>query len=531
MPSVEILVTAFLAVMVIASFIALKARVPYTLVLVFLGIILAFTSALPSLGQGPIQSMFQSIVSQMRLLYDQMVGGSEGGLFVGLVVPPLLFEAMLHIKSSDLRSSIKPAIILATVGVLISTIVGGFVLWKIAGLGLGVSFLFASLISPTDVATVLEIFRRARVPSKLRTLMDTEAAFNDATAIVAFSIVLASISYKSVSIISALSGFALTFAGGVLIGLLVAFVSEILTSLTSDRLTETILTIAAVYGSYALASTIGASGLIAVTVVGLYFGNITFKSSMGPSTRQAVVLFWEFAAFVGNSVAFLFIGFRTDVLKLAAAIIPILLAYLAVTVARAASTYPILTILDRVDDKIPLKWRNVTMLGGMRGALSIALAASIPLTVISSPDSDMISTLVLGVAFLSISFQAAFLYRYIRRKFPEEQAALIASLDVRLSHVVETIESLRRLKADGRISDADYSEKLEEEKDEMKDVLKEIESVVDKKHQLRIRASELYTSVLTLPSIRAKQVLSLGRKKNSEEEKAPKDEDEKKAQT
>ncbi|MDG6906225.1 MAG: sodium:proton antiporter [Nitrososphaerota archaeon] len=527
MPSVEILVTAFLAVMVVASFIALRARVPYTLVLVFLGILLAFTSALPALGQGPIQNIFESIVNQMSVIYNQMVAGSEGGLFVGLVVPPLLFEAMLHIKSTDLRSSIKPAIILATVGVLISTLVGGFILWKLAGLSLSIAFLFSSLISPTDVATVLEIFRRVRVPSRLATLMDTEAAFNDATGIVAFSVVLASISLKSVPVISALSGFALTFAGGVLIGLLVAFVSELVTSLTSDRLTETILTIASVYGSYALASSLGASGLIAVTVVGLYFGNITFKSAMGPSSREAVELFWEFAAFVGNSVAFLFIGFRTDVFKLAAAIIPILLAYVAVTAARAASTYPILTLLDRFGDKIPLKWRNVTMLGGMRGALSIALAASIPLTVISSSDSSTISTLVLGVAFISISLQAAFLFRYIKRRFPEEQAGLIDSLDVRLSNVVEAIESLRKSKLEGSISDAVYADRLERERDEMKDVLKEIEAVVDSKHLLRIRASELYSSVLTLPSTRARQVFGLGRKKSEEEKKTSEPKEEK----
>ncbi|MDG6996769.1 MAG: sodium:proton antiporter [Nitrososphaerota archaeon] len=530
MPSVEILITAFLAVMVVASFIALKAKVPYTLVLVFLGIVLAFTSALSLLGQGPIQSIFTSVIQQMRSIYNQMVGGPEGGLFVGLVVPPLLFEAMLHIKSSDLRFSLRPAIILATVGVVISTLVGGFILWKIAGLGLSVSFLFASLISPTDTATVLEIFRRAKVPSKLRALMDTEAAFNDATAIVVFSVVLASISFESVSILSALSGFALNFAGGVLIGLLVAFVSEILTSLSSDKLTETILTIASVYGSYALASALGASGLIAVTVVGLYFGNITFKSAMGPTTREAVELFWELAAFVGNSVAFLFIGFRTDVFRLASAIVPIFLAYLAVTVARAAATYPILTLLDRLGDKIPLKWRNVTMLGGMRGALSIALAASIPLTAISSKESDLISTLVLGVAFFSLSLQAAFLFRYIRRKFPEEQASFINSLDLRLSNVVESIESLRKMKNEGRISDADYVNKLEAEKDEMKDVLKEIESTVDQKHLLRVRAAELYSSVMTLPGSRARQIFGFRKRKNSQD-KVPDAKDEKNKQT
>jgi CPA1 family monovalent cation:H+ antiporter len=107
------------------------------------------------------------LASQLRSIYTQLLGGGGGGLFVGLVVPPLIFEAMIHLRASDLRAVIKPSLALATVGVLIATSVGGLILWKVVGLSPYVSFLFAALIAPTDTVTVLEVFRRVKVPSKL----------------------------------------------------------------------------------------------------------------------------------------------------------------------------------------------------------------------------------------------------------------------------------------------------------------------------------------------------------------------------
>lgn len=144
---------------------------PYTLVLVLSGVtitVIAFLFA--SLGG-------YDVTSQFRLIYAQLLSGGGGGLFVGLVVPPLIFEAMIHLRASDLKAVIKPSLALATIGVVIATAVGGLVLWKLVGLSPYVSFLFAALIAPTDTVTVLEVFRRVKVPSKLSTLLDTEAAF------------------------------------------------------------------------------------------------------------------------------------------------------------------------------------------------------------------------------------------------------------------------------------------------------------------------------------------------------------------
>jgi monovalent cation:H+ antiporter, CPA1 family len=497
MISVEALVTVFLAVMLAASIISNRARVPYTLVLVILGIVLAAASTF--LGIGTVNQ----VVSQMTSFFTSLTGGQGGGLFVGLVVPPLLFEAMIHVKSADLRAIARPSFVLATIGVIISTVIVGFILWKIAGLPYLVSFLFAAIISPTDVATVLEVFRNARVPSKLSTLMDTEAAFNDATGIAVFTIILASVTLGKVTLLSAASGFAILFFGGVLVGLVVAFLAEILSSLLSDKLAQTILTVSAVYGSYALASSFGVSGLIAVAIVGLYFGNFTIRTTLGPSTRETIELFWQVAAFLGNSIAFLFIGFSTDVFKLAASIGSILLAYLAVTAARAASVYPTLTLFSRFSrEKIPLSWRNVSMLGGMRGALSIALAVSIPVPAISAGDHSQLTTLVLGVAFISISLQAALLFRYIRTRFPAEQRATVESLNARLSKSASAIESLERLKSEGGISDEEFAVQLENDREELRDIMIEINNNLDPRSILRQRASELYSSVTSNPVFR-----------------------------
>ena len=178
------------------------------------------------------------------------------------------------------------------------------------------------------------------------------------------------------------------------------------------------------------------------------------------------------------------------------------------TAARAASVYPILAFLRRLGQKIPFKWMNVAMLGGMRGALSIALAASITASAfISQSDIETISTMVLGVAFISISVQAAFLFRYIKRNFPEEQAAAAEALNVRLSRAVSGIETLQKLKEDGKVSDEEFALQLEADKDELREILKEINSTVGTRDLLKTRASDLYGSVVTLPMSRAMQVL------------------------
>ena len=413
--TVELALTAFVVLMLLSQLLSLKARVPYTLILVLAGVGITALITLPSLGSNIALDGLRDAASQMRSLYTGLV---DGGLFVGLVVPPLIFEAMMHIAAADLRAVIRPSIILATVGVAIATLVGGIVLWQIAGLSLTVSFLFAAIISPTDVVTVLEVFRRVKVPTKLSALLDTEAAFNDATGIVVFSLVLSSLTVARVPVLSTVLSFVYSIAGGVIVGFLVAFGATRISATIEDSLAEITLSIAAVYGSYALATGLGASGLIAVAVAGLYFGNVTLKATIKPEVRTSILSFWQIAAFLGNSVAFLLIGFETNLVVLSQSVFLILVAYAGVILARAASVYPILGIFDQLGYGIPITWSNTAMIGGVRGALSIALAASLgAVAAVPAGDAQKITTMVLGVAFVSILIQAPLLSRYIRRRF------------------------------------------------------------------------------------------------------------------
>jgi CPA1 family monovalent cation:H+ antiporter len=447
------------------------------------------------------------VTSQFRLIYAQLLSGGGGGLFVGLVVPPLIFEAMIHLRASDLKAVIKPSLALATIGVVIATAVGGLVLWKLIGLSPYVSFLFAALIAPTDTVTVLEVFRRVKVPSKLSTLLDTEAAFNDATGIVLFTIILSSIGLglQNFSVPQTLLSIGFTLGAGILIGLVVAFIGEVLSSLIEDRVAETILAIAVVYGSYALATGIGASGLIAVAVAGLYFGNYTMRSAMEPATREVVTSFWAIAAFLGNSVAFLLIGFQTNIITLSQSILLIVAAFAAVTLARAATVYPILRAFDKFGNKISSVWCNIAMLGGVKGALSIALAATITTSAfISSGDIQNINTMVLGVAFISIVFQVPLLFRYVRKRMPQTEIGAELVIDEQFELMASHIDELKRLKAKGEISNEEFTESIEANKRKLDELISKSPVTIETRKIIRARASGLYASLPKFPKRKVK---------------------------
>jgi CPA1 family monovalent cation:H+ antiporter len=487
-------VAAFLTVAFLAAVLSNRLKIPYTLVLVLSGVtITVFAFLFASQGGS-------DLASQLRSIYTQLLGGGGSGLFVGLVVPPLIFEAMIHLRASDLRAVIKPSLALATVGVLISTGIGGIILWKLVGLSPYVSFLFAALIAPTDTVTVLEVFRRVKVPSKLSTLLDTEAAFNDATGIVLFTIILSTISLQDFSVTQTVLSFGFILGAGVFIGLVVAFIGELLSSLIEDRVAETILAIAVVYGSYALATGIGGSGLIAVAVAGLYFGNYTMRSAMEPASREAVTTFWAIAAFLGNTIAFLVIGFQTNIITLSQSIPIIVAAFAAVTVARAATVYPILGVFNKFGDKISRVWCNVAMLGGVKGALSIALAATITTSaVISLGDTQTINTMVLGVAFISIVFQVPLLFRYVRKRMPQTDIVSDIVIEEQFELMASHIEELKKLKSGGQISNEEFTESIEENKKKLDELIAKSPITIETKKIVRARASALYASFPKIP--------------------------------
>lgn len=400
MAQTEVALAVFLLIALGASIASRRIRTPYTTLLVLFGLALA---------SFPIAE-FTGVTTFIGSL-------TGGGLFIGLVLPPLLFEAIMSVRASDFRAVYWPSLVLATFGVFVSTIVVGGVLWKVVGLSPIVSFLFAAIISPTDVATVLEVFARVNVPAKLATLIEMESVFNDATGIALFTIFLTSASAAALQPLRAAGTFAYLLGGGVLVGLGVAWVARQVQREVHDSVSQVVLTLVAVYGAYGLANAFGFSGIIAVAVTGLFYGNSVLLTIGGEPFAEATKEFWRVLAFVANAVAFFFIGVSTNIFLLAGSLAAFLIAYGVVIMARITSVYPMLGLTKVSGSSIPLSWMNTATLGGMRGAVAIVLVSAI----VDPVTRSQVATLTFGVVMLSILLQGPLLTTYTQRTFGRQE--------------------------------------------------------------------------------------------------------------
>ncbi|MDE1816478.1 MAG: sodium:proton antiporter [Thaumarchaeota archaeon] len=409
----EWIIPIFLGMIFLASLLANKTRVPYTMVLV---------------GVGILVSLFH--VSGIGLI-DKSRFQVDPKLILYFIVPPLIFEAMMKIDREKFKTVRISSLALSTLGVVLATLVGGFLLSYVAGLPTIVAFAFAALIAPTDAAIVIEVFKRIKVPTSLNVLMSSEASFNDATGLVIFSSIIAialaqgsaleateTINQINVDILGQLGHFAIVFFGGIAVGLGFAIAARYLMKLMNEPLPETALSVAVLFGSVVVANALQLSGLVAAAASGLYFGNLVMKGKDIMSEKAQVYSshFWDMIAFFANSVAFLYLGLSMDIMDMGKNLPLIAMAFGAVLAARAASTYPILAVTHRfTHEKWPNAWRHVIMIGGMRGALSVALVATLP----ESHFKDILEPITFGVVLSSLIVQYPILSRYIKKIFPE----------------------------------------------------------------------------------------------------------------
>jgi len=408
----EWVIPIFLGMIFLASLLARKIKIPYTMVLVGIGIAISLSHVS---GFGPIN------VSQFKV---------DPKLILYFIIPPLIFEAMMRIDREQFKTIRISALLLATVGVALATVVGGLLLSYVAGLPTIVAFAFAALIAPTDAAIVIEVFKKVKVPSALTMLMQSEASLNDATGVVIFSSIMAialaqgsvlepSVAGQiNVNILEQIGHFAIVFFGGIAVGLGFAMGARFLIKLMDEPFAETALSVAVLFGSVVVANALQLSGLVAAAASGLYFGNLVMKGKgiMSEKTLMYSSHFWEMIAFFANSVAFLYLGLSMDILNLGTKLPLIAMAFVAVLAARAVSTYPILSATHKfAQEKWPASWRNIVMIGGMRGALSVALVATLP----ESEFKEILKTITFGVVLASLIVQYPILTRYIKKAFPE----------------------------------------------------------------------------------------------------------------
>jgi CPA1 family monovalent cation:H+ antiporter len=279
-----------------------------------------------------------------------------------------------------------------------------------AALGFIGALVFAAIIVATDPVAVLAIFRSMAVPKELATIIEAESLLNDGTGVVVFELTLAIALGQHPTALGIAGQFAFMVAGGAAIGAIIGGVVWLISKRADDPMIEVTLTVIAAYGSFGCAEQLGASGVIASVAAGLLCG--ASKKQMKAPTLAAVDNFWEYVAFALNSLVFLLMGLSVSPAALLGQWLAIVLAWTAVTLSRGVLLFGIAAGIRIRRGEARWPWAAVATWAGLRGALAMTLALSLP---DSLPGRELLIQLTFGVVLLTLVAQGLTIGPLVRR--------------------------------------------------------------------------------------------------------------------
>src|SRR5712691_5321601 len=345
------------------------------------------------------------------------VGGIVIGLVPGLALPPvspdlillafvpgLVFEASLSLDLAELWRRVVPISLLATVGVFMTVLLIGGLAHYGLGLDWASGFLLGSIVAATDPIAVVQLLRQVGAPRGLEAILEGESLFNDGTGVAVFSAVLGTILSGHPSFLDGALRFIFVTGVGIALGLGIGAIGVLLLRLVHEAELEILVTLVVAYGAYLGADVVHASGVVSVVAAGIVVAR--YGSSTGRLKGTQLLGFWNLLAFVLNGILFLMVGIAVPTTRLVAVGGLALGAYLIMFAARALPVYALLGLADIRGSSIPWSWRHMTVWGGIRGALSVALA----LSVATNPRVDpTVSVLAYGMVVLSLLIQGGLL--------------------------------------------------------------------------------------------------------------------------
>ena len=486
--AVEFLIWVLIAASVIAV-LAARLRIPYTVALVVGGLALGSISI-----RLPI----------VETLISQRPDWLTPGVTLVVFLPALLFEGSLKLEVRQLRENALPIGLLATIGVLVATLVTGLAAHWIIGLPVLVALVFGAITAATDPISVLSIFKEMSVPKRLSITVEGESLFNDGTAAVLYGILVAGVVSGSFGIWRGIQDFFLEVVGGIALGGGLGYLFSKITQRIDEPQIEITLTTVLAYSSYLAAQSLHLSGVIATVAAGITVGNVGAKIGMSPRTRIALWSFWEYLSFVINSLVFLLIGLQVHLGALLHAWSRILLALATVVLGRMLSVYGLVPIGSLFRHKIPLRWQHVLVAGGIRGALSLALALSLPS---SFPYRQELLAMTFGVVAITIVFQGLSikpLLRILGMSVPREDPYELARVQqIAISSARSELDVLFR----NNVISAPAYDRLREELDH-------------RNERAKAQVAELYDKDMTriLPEMQLAKMKLLAAEKSSLEE-------------
>ena len=303
-------------------------------------------------------------------------------------LPVLVFESAYTINVRLLMKNLLPIVFLAIPIMLLSTFIAAALIY--AGIGHPQGFpwiaalLTGALLSATDPVAVVALLRQMGVPERLALLMEGESLFNDATAIVVFSVFLAIASGTAgpMSVEDASLYFLKVFFGGLLVGAITGLLFSLLLRLSQETVIKALATVISAYLSFITAEVVfHVSGVMAVLVTGLVLGH-QGQAARAASSGKFVTELWEFNAFLANTLVFLLMGVTVTLAMFEERWLAMLIGIAAVLVARALGIFTCVPLLNRLApiEAISRPCQVVMFWGGLRGAVTLALALSLPTT-------------------------------------------------------------------------------------------------------------------------------------------------------
>ncbi len=369
-----------------------KLPIPFTVVLVIIGVLLSsLAEHWPSLQ--PLKDFELS---------------PEVMLFIFL--PALIFESGFALDARQLTKDLPAVLILAIPGMLMSTFIVGFGVWLALDTRLIIALVFGALISATDPVAVVALFKELGAPNRLNVLVEGESLLNDATAIVAFSILLAiavegsSIGFSDLD--NVFVEFLRVFFGGVIFGSLLGFaVCELLHRIKANISVILTTSIITAYAAFVVGEhSLHVSGVMAVVGAAIalrLFGMSRIRQDATHSISET----WEVIALCCNSLLFLMVGLSVSTDDVLSRIGPVLIVVALVLTARALSIYTLVPLTTRWFNlpRVSLGERHIMWWGGLKGGLAIAVVLSIPSDL---PERQFLFDLTIGVVLFTLLISA-----------------------------------------------------------------------------------------------------------------------------
>lgn len=390
------LIRVFVALVAVAAVVGIVVRrlaIPYTVALVVVGLVAADLS--------PAQL---EVTPELVLL---------------VLLPGLVFEASLGLDLAELRRTFGGVALLAVPGVVVTAVIVAVVLQVATGLDPALGLIVGAMVAATDPVAVIATFRQLGSPPQLRTVVEGESLLNDGTALVVFAIALRAIA-TPVSPLDEIVAFVTAIVLSTVIGVVGGWAASRLMALVDDHAIELSLSLAAAYGTYLVADGLHQSGVIATLVAGLVIGGYGRRVGMSERTREALDTVWAFIAFLLTAFAFLLVGLAISIPQVLGALPAIGWGVVAILVGRAVVVYGLLGgashLLARArrgrTRPLPVGWLHVLFWAGLRGAVAVAMALSLPPDL---PQRALLQEVAFGIVLFTLFVQGSTAELVVRR--------------------------------------------------------------------------------------------------------------------